>query len=359
LILGISASWGHAGSKSKLLLHVEETAIHGELVASLIDAGLALRLDTGQAPEQLREKVRAREPELRAYVSRGFAAFLDGQPANIELGPITDADRDGEAVLVFNFSATSPVRIGAIDVLYTLFFEDDLIHECLARFEWAGGSSTNAVFRINEPLIHVEGSADRGLEFWQFLKTGALHVLTGYDHVLFLVALLLPSVLLGRAGAWVPAPRLSRALLRATAIVTAFTVAHSLVLGLAAVWRVDLPTRFVEPAIAVSVFIAALCNVVPGMAVLGGTWMAFAFGLVHGTAFAQILEELITDRTEVLRPLLAFNLGVELGQLAVVAIFFPLAWKLRHTRFYRQAVVGGGSVVLCGCAAIWFFARIS
>lgn len=358
LLVVSSVAWGHAGSKSNLTLRVEEDAVRGQLVASLVDVAIALRLDSGQAREQVRQQVAAREPELRAYVTKGLVALLDGRPARLEFGRISDAELGGEPALLFEFGAVSPERIRALDILYTLFFEDDLIHEGLARIEWGEGRATNVVFRVNEPLVHVESNVSGAREFWQFLKTGALHVLTGYDHVLFLIALLLPSVLLGTAGSWVPAPQLSKALLRAAAVVTAFTLAHSLVLGLAAVWHVDLPTRLVEPAIAASVFIAAACNLIPGATALGGGWMAFVFGLVHGTAFAQILEELITDRGNVLRPLLAFNLGVELGQLAVVAIFFPLAWTLRKSHFYRRVVVGGGSIALCACATVWFFARV-
>lgn len=353
-----SAAWAHAASKSQLALRVDGNVLQGELVASLIDVALALHVPSEQAPEQLRQQIDAREAQWRAYAGRGLVAFLNGQPAMPEVERLAYTERDGEPALVFSFRATATARIEAVDVLYTLFFEDDVLHEGLARVEWADGHATNGVLRLSEPLFHAERSADRGVEFWQFLKSGAWHVWTGYDHVLFLIALLLPSVLAGAPGRWAPAPALPGALVRAATLVTAFTLAHTLTLALAALWRIDVPPRIIEPAIAASVFIAAACNLIPGTAVLAGPWMAFGFGLVHGTAFARILGELIADRSDVWRPLLGFNLGVEVGQLAVVAVFLPFAWALRSTRFYRRTVVTGGSVALCACATVWFFARI-
>ena len=85
--------------------------------------------------------------------------------------------------------------------------------------------------------------------------------------------------------------------------------------------------------------------------------MAFAFGLLHGFGFSGVLSALIPATEGMWRPLLAFNLGVEIGQLAIVALFFPLAWLLRDTRFYTLVVVKGGSVIVCGCAALWFITR--
>jgi hypothetical protein len=359
LLVFAPAAWAHTASKSQLTLRVDGNDVHGLLVASLVDVAIALHIPSEQAPELTQRAVEAKQAaQWQAYLAQGLVVFLDGEPQRPAFEAPAFSERDGEAVLQvpFTVSTSSPVR--AIDVLYTLFFEDDVLHECLARVEWPGGVATNRVIRLNEPLVHIARRNDRGLEFRQFLKSGALHVWTGYDHVLFLLALLLPSVLLGRPGAWVPAPVLSGALLRAATIVTAFTLAHTSTLGIAALWSIDFPSRLVEPAIAASVFIAAACNLVPGTAALGGAWMAFGFGLIHGTAFGQTLNELISDRSDVWRPLLAFNLGVEAGQLAIVAAFFPVAWMLRSTKFYRQVVVRGGSAVVCACAIVWFVARV-
>lgn len=358
LMLCASAAWGHAASKSQVVVRIDDAVLQGELTASLVDVALALHVAPAQPPEQLRLQIAERDADWRAYVARGLVVFLDGQPTPLEFGKAAYGERQGEPVLVFPFRSTAPARIGTLDLLYTLFFEDDTLHEGLARVEWLDGPASDRVFRLGEPLIHFERGAGRALDFWQYARSGAWHVWTGADHVLFLLALLLPSVLLGAPGAWSPAPRLSTALVRAATIVTAFTLAHTLTLGLSALWRIQLPSRIVEPAIAATVFVAAASNLIPRTAILAGAWMAFGFGLIHGAAFAQVLGDLIADRTDIWRPLLAFNLGVEFAQLAIVVAFFPLAWRLRATRFYRRVVVGGGSALVCAVATVWFFARI-
>jgi hypothetical protein len=104
------------------------------------------------------------------------------------------------------------------------------------------------------------------------------------------------------------------------------------------------------------VFIAAASNLLPAAAI-AGPWMAFAFGLLHGFGFSSVLAGLIPAAEGIWRPLLAFNLGVEAGQLAIVAVFFPLAWLLRSTRFYGTVIVKCGSMIICACALLWFWMR--
>ncbi len=352
-----SLVWAHAGSKSWLTLQVQDTRLTGHLVASQVDVGLALGLDIRAPPDVLKSRIEARHADALAYATQGLALLLNDERQVLEFGSITDATRNGEAVLVFELSAKSPTRIDVLDVGYTLFFEDDVLHEGLARFEWDDGSASEAVFRLGEPLQHVERGGDTAPGFLQFLRSGIWHIWTGYDHVLFLLALLLPAVLLPGRRAWIAAPRLPPALLRAATVVTAFTIAHSITLACAALGLIHLPERLVESAIALSVFIAAACNFLPAVAGIGGPWMAFSFGLLHGFGFAGVLAELVPDTGQVWRPLLGFNLGVELGQLAIVAVFFPLAWALRGTQFYRIVIVRGGSAVVCACAALWFCTR--
>jgi hypothetical protein len=153
------------------------------------------------------------------------------------------------------------------------------------------------------------------------------------------------------------APEFTGPLLRVTAIVSAFTVAHSITLTCAALGWIVLPSRLVESAIAASVLIAALVNLLPRTAGATGVWVAFGFGLLHGFGFANVLGEIDAEGTPVWRTLLGFNLGVELGQLAIVAVFLPIAYLLRHTRFYRTGVLYGGSTAAALCAVVWLGQR--
>jgi hypothetical protein len=155
---------------------------------------------------------------------------------------------------------------------------------------------------------------------------------------------------------WEAAPSFKAALWDVVRVVTAFTVAHSITLSLAALGVISLPSRLVESAIAASVVLAALNNVRP--VVYRGRWLiAFAFGLIHGFGFASVLADLGLPQDSLLLALVAFNVGVELGQLAIVAVFLPIAYALRETRLYRRVVLVGGSLLVTAIAAVWLVER--
>ena len=140
-------------------------------------------------------------------------------------------------------------------------------------------------------------------------------------------------------------------------IVTAFTLAHSITLSLAALSVIALPSRLVESTIALSVVLAALNNLWPVVA--GRRWaVAFGFGLIHGFGFASVLADLGLPRDALVLALVGFNLGVEAGQLAIVALFLPLAYGLRRSWAYRRMIFLGGSVLIALVAAVWMAERI-
>ena len=133
-------------------------------------------------------------------------------------------------------------------------------------------------------------------------------------------------------------------------------MAHSITLSLAALHVISLPSRLVESAIAASVVVAALNNLKP--LVQGRRWVvAFGFGLVHGFGFATVLAELGLPSDALVLALVGFNLGVELGQLAIVLLFLPLAYSLRRSQLYRRTLMVGGSVLIALVAAVWFVER--
>ena len=171
--------------------------------------------------------------------------------------------------------------------------------------------------------------------------------------------MLLPAVMVWRQvapRAWVPAERWRDVLVEVLKIVTAFTLAHSLTLTLAALGWLSLPSRWVESVIAASVVLAALNNLWPQM--LGRRWaVALAFGLIHGFGFASVLSELGLPQQALALALVGFNVGVELGQLAIVAAFLPLALAGRRTGFYKHFVLQFGSVVIALLAGLWLVER--
>jgi len=202
-------------------------------------------------------------------------------------------------------------------------------------------------------------AASHWRQFVDYAREGVWHIWIGFDHILFLLSLLLPAVLSWRGGQirdWQPAATFGEAFVDVFKIVTAFTLAHSITLSLATLGFVSLPSRWVESAIAASVVLAALNNVWPLLHRRRWT-VAFGFGLIHGFGFASVLIDLGLPREALALALVGFNLGVEGGQLAIVAAFLPLAFALRRTAFYRRAVMVGGSLLIATLAGLWLVER--
>ena len=189
-----------------------------------------------------------------------------------------------------------------------------------------------------------------------FLREGVWHIWIGFDHVLFLITLLLPAVLRRRADAWEGVDGFGAAMRQVVLVVTAFTIAHSVTLSLAVLGLVDLPSRLTESIIAASVIVAALNNLWP--VVSRRLWaVAFAFGLVHGLGFVGALTDLgLPDGAEAIA-LIGFNAGVELGQLAIVAAILPAIYALRGMALYRLGAVQLGSASIALVAALWLAER--
>lgn len=176
--------------------------------------------------------------------------------------------------------------------------------------------------------------------FWSFAVLGVEHIAVGYDHLLFLLALLI-------VGSGVRA---------AAVIITSFTVAHSITLALAAFGLIRLPPSVVEPLIAASIVYVGVENIWLGRG--RNRWLlTFGFGLIHGLGFASVLEEFVLDGQSLLLPLLSFNLGVELGQLAIAAIFLPLVWACRRQEILTQRHAAACSFIIALVGAYWLAER--
>ena len=247
-----------------------------------------------------------------------------------------------------------------------MFADIDPQHRGLLNLTVAG-TTRSAVLDPQAPGQAFElAQAGVWRQFISYSAEGVWHIWIGFDHILFLLSLLLPAVMLwqplhhggGRArGHWCPVGHFGGAFWEVLRIVTAFTLAHSITLSLATLGLVSLPSRWVESAIAASVVLAALNNVYPVFQ--GRRWLvAFVFGLIHGFGFATVLADLGLPQGALVTALLGFNLGVEAGQLAIVAVFLPLAYALRRTLFYRWAVLWAGSMLIASLAGVWLAERL-
>ncbi|WP_129779615.1 HupE/UreJ family protein [Peristeroidobacter soli] len=359
LLLSLTAAVVHAQSshESLLTLHVDQARIRGEWQVPLLDLDAALSLDSNRDGDIAWPEIENRRKDIEEALDANLRVLADGANPGVHFDKLTFGTRQGEPFVMSEFSAIAPRPIEALDVDYTLLFEQRPEHRASLKVIWEGsGSQRVETTAPGGATIFSRANVTR-TPFPALLKSGVWHIWIGYDHVLFLLVLLIPAVLRRTPNGREAATDFSGSFLRVIVIVSAFTVAHSITLSCAALGWIVLPARLVESAIAASVFVAALVNLLPRTAGASGVWIAFGFGLLHGFGFANVLSEVGAEGEPILRTLLGFNLGVELGQLAIVAVFLPIAYLLRGTRFYRTGVVYGGSSAAAACAMFWLWQR--
>ena len=355
-LLAVPAALAHKPSDSYLTLRVGETEIQGQWDIALRDLDYAIGLDDDQDGAIIWRELRAHHADIASYALARFVLSADGQacPTRV-VGHLVDDHSDG-AYTVLRFTARCPGPASVLTAGYHLFFDVDPQHRGLLRIEH-GGQTRTAIFSAAAPVRRIEfAEANPVRQAIDYTAHGVWHIWIGFDHLLFLISLLLPAVLIRVDRSWTGAERFRDAFWDVVKVVTAFTLAHSITLSLAALAVVQLPSRWIESAIAASVILAALNNLVV-MAGAGRWLFAFAFGLIHGFGFASVLADLGLPYNALLLALVAFNLGVELGQLAVVGVFLPLAWVLRNQWIYRQGILAGGSLLVIALASVWLVER--
>ena len=353
--LAAAPALAHKASDSYLTLEATDTRLAGRWDVALRDADLALDLDADGDGAITWGELRARERDLAAWALSRLTVRSGGEPCTLQVARLaTDTHTDG-TYAVLELDGACAVASPALQIDYRLLFDLDPQHRGLVRVV-AGEGESSLVLTASAPSATVATSHNALAQFAAYLRQGVLHIWGGFDHVLFLVSLLLPAVLVRRRDAWTPVDAFAPAFVDVAKIVTAFTIAHSITLTLAALDLVVLPSRLVESAIALSVVLAALNNLFP--VVKHGRWIAaFAFGLIHGFGFAGALADLGLPRGSLALSLAAFNLGVEAGQLAIVAGFLPAAFAMRSTLVYRRVALGVGSLAIVAVAAVWFAER--
>ena len=266
---------------------------------------------------------------LVTAISEKIHLAADGLPCAATEGRI-------EPPKASSISVTSTVDFTCPDNVRKLTIRDDMsevigqAQHTLAAIGWKGGSQQFAFgsdARETSVEIAAEAQASRGAG--SFFPLGIEHILTGYDHLLFLLALMLRG-----GGIW--------SLLK---IITAFTVAHSITLALAALDVVVLPGALVESVIALSIAYVALENLLPRYAASRRWAVSFLFGLAHGFGFSSVLREIGLPKENLLLSLLNFNLGVEVGQLTIVLLVVPILMRLRNRPWEPRVVMAISGVI--------------
>ena len=416
--LAPSAAFAHKASDAYVTLQVDGAVVDARIDIALRDLDRDLDLDSNADDQLSWKEVRTRWADIAALARTDIRLSADGArctpdaagaPATDTNAPALTEHSDGTyAVLRTQWHCAAPVR--QLSVEYELFAKSDPTHRGIARvsrtdaaadapapqlavlspgngwhrFKLPASTSapaavasatlgeTPAPAALAAPAPHAPPDVDTAAtddgapsSFLGFVREGVHHILIGYDHILFLLSLLLPAVWIRSAVAdprtgvtrtrWLPSDNLRLALTNVLKVVTAFTVAHSITLALSVLDIVNPPSRWVESIIAASVVLAALNNIWP--LVSEARWkLTFVFGLVHGFGFASALKDAGLAKGALVGPLVGFNVGVEIGQLCIVAVVLPLAWSLRGTRTYRGAFAGG-SLAIAGVAGLWLVQR--
>jgi hypothetical protein len=359
LLCGLPPALAHKPSDSYLSLTVTPEGVQGRWDIALRDLEFALGLDADGNGEITWGELKAQHAAIASYALARLQVRSGDQPCSITAGAQqVDEHTDGNYTVI-PLRITCPQPVQRLGVHYTLFSDLDPQHRGLLNLQAAGLERSAVLGPQAADQVFDLARSDRWSQFTDYLREGVWHIWIGFDHILFLLSLLLPAALVWRAAdrEWHAAPTLRAPVQDVVRTVTAFTLAHSITLSLAALKLVTLPSRVVESAIALSVVLAALNNVWP--LVKERRWVvAFCFGLIHGFGFASVLADLGLPQGALLLALVGFNLGVEVGQLAIVAVFLPLAFSLRRTRFYRRLVHGGGSLLIALVAAVWLVERV-
>jgi hypothetical protein len=356
LLLLATSAQAHIASNGFLTLKVEGSRIEGSMELAMRDAELAVGLDTNRDGKITWGELRSRQRDLELYLRSKLVIGDGAARCSVEFGPVEVNERVDGNYLWLPLTAACPNRLTRLSLDYRLLQDVDPSHRGLLTVTAWGATQTGVLGASHVAQLIALDHPSAWRAFAEYLDTGVWHIWSGIDHLLFLLSLLLPAVLKRRAGQWEAVPLAKPAFLNILKVVTAFTVAHSITLSLAAFDVVRLPSRLTESVIAASIIVAALNNIFPK--VVEGRWrIAFTFGLLHGFGFASVLADMGLPPGARVVSLVAFNLGVELGQLAVVLAVMPLAYAIRATAFYRKTVMQWGSSAIAALALMWLVQR--
>lgn len=352
----------HALEQSYIFLSINDTSIDGRVEITIEDLNRALLLDlpTDQSVTEidLQPHINNIQDYFKARISIDFADGLDFDEFFLHVIPKAQ-------YLALRFSFKELTEIPAyIDFEYDVLFDvySEHLGFVIIENDWRSGTFDD---EGNIALIFTPDDTKRRLDlststvaqgYFEMLKLGIHHIWEGIDHILFLLALLLPAVVYRKEKHWQATESFYPAFIYTVKIVTVFTIAHTITLSAATLGLLSLSSRIVESIIAISIAIAALDILYPVFR--GKIWsVVFIFGLFHGFGFASVLGDYAIPQSYLTWSLLAFNLGVEVGQVAIVAVVFPIFYLLRQYWFYPKLILRFGAVALIMVSLYWFIER--
>ncbi len=348
-LLSLQDAAAHDPGLSSLTVRQRTNSLEATLTLAVKDAVQLVELDEDHDGIVSQVEFDRGQSHLDAAVARQIIIAADGQVAK-DSSIHSRLDENNNVEVLLNFDA---VAFFNLEIQSKLIASLPLGHRQYLQIQNATGetvferllSATTDHATVRVP--HTDASTvalEAVRSFTNFLSLGVKHILTGYDHLLFLFGLLL----------------VARGFFSSLGIITSFTIAHSITLAVATLHLVQIPSRIVEPLIAASIVFVGIENLLRGDIPTARRMVAFGFGLIHGVGFASALREagVGSGTAGLLLPLFSFNLGVELGQIMVAAAALPIIWKLRENPMFiaRWAPACSAAVVLLG--SFWFVQRV-
>lgn len=355
----------HSLGQSYMFLQVYDASLNGSVDMSIADLNAALGLELPTDHSVTESDLEPHTDRMNAYLRDRVDLSIDGRAAALPLIGVELYDLPLAQYVRVKFGFEDlPAPAEKVDVRYEVLFDQMPEHRGMLVVEhnWKTATFNN---EANVSLIFSPSATRQTLDLtsssvWRgfvgLVGMGVHHIWIGIDHILFLLALLLPAVVVRGANGWQPSDSFKGSLIYVVKVVTIFTIAHTITLSLAALGKISLSSRLVESIIALSIAIAALDILVP-IFKKRIWWIVFAFGLFHGFGFASVLGDIGIPSKYLTHSLLGFNIGVELGQLVIVCALFPILYLARRTTAYTRGVLTVGALALIAVSMYWFIER--
>ncbi|MCP1124267.1 HupE/UreJ family protein [Bacillus sp. 3103sda1] len=298
------------------------------------------QFDTNKDKYLENEELSSQKERIESVLQKDLRIDVDSKPLTMELLSMNMAERGSEIGVIFKLKFTADEAIEQFDLHYNLVFEDSPLHTNVLLVH-SGEYFYQDILDTKKRDVQITiAQPESESVLWKYFVLGIEHILTGYDHLLFLVSLVLIAT------------RFKDAL----KIVTAFTIAHSITLFLVATDRIQVSSHWVEALIALTICYVAVENIFVQKA--KWRWLLTAlFGLIHGMGFAGALAETGLPKDNLIGTLLSFNLGVETGQFMLLCLLLPLLFWLRRFSWYRKMMISTSCLIFV-LAFYWLIQRL-
>jgi hydrogenase/urease accessory protein HupE len=351
LLLGFAQfSLAHAPGLSSAELKLNNESFNARITFAIQDIEAFVPMDSDLDAELTDGEITAAKPKIAQWVIQGIQLLIDDKNVQPVSAGVVEFDDKNNAIIEFQYPKTPGKQLMVKANFLGKLPEN---HKQFVSIKDTGGHTLNEKMLTKSDFLMAfsfPGAGENTLTettksttFTDFLLLGIEHILTGYDHLLFLFSLLI----------------VTRSFWPAIKIITFFTIAHSITLALAGLNIVDIPAYIVEPLIALTIVYVAVENIIRGDNPKGRQWLAFFFGLVHGFGFAAVLREMgiSSYETGILIPLFSFNLGVELGQISVTVIVLPIIWWLHKQPKIEPKLTPVCSSIAAVAGVYWLIER--